>query len=171
MRADDAGIGRPPRFPRIRRNDKDQVSVKSQHTTQIILPGGQVIELIYVSDNPGAECVSVDIHLDGAATAVATVEDRPLHCCPRCEGELVYPIWWEETDDERWTVERRCPDCEWRHVGQFDQDIVDQFDDALTEGTEATLRVLREMAHTNMSEDVELLAEAIATGLIQPIDF
>ena len=48
---------------------------------------------------------------------------------------------------------------------------MDQFDDALTEGTEATLRVLREMAHTNMSEDVELLAEAIATGLIQPIDF
>lgn len=152
--------------------------MKAQHTTQLILPSGQVIELIYVSQ--GAEALATPVPTANPVTTGGSRVPEPellpadglsLECCPECEGTLVYPVWWEEADDDAWAVERRCPCCEWRGVGEYPQDLVDAFDDALTDGTETLLRTLRELVRANMADDVERLVTALDSGLIQPMDF
>lgn len=141
--------------------------MKSQRTTQIVLPTGEVIEVIYVSDDShdlAAEVATVDVESERTG-------DLPLHLCPECKGDFVYPVSWEEAPRDRWTIERRCPSCEWCATGDYEQDRVDAFDDVLTSGTEEMLRSLREVAAAGMADDVERLVMAIQTGLIEPMDF
>jgi hypothetical protein len=146
--------------------------MKANHTTQLILPSGQMIELIYVSQGDDvADDVTRTLGSLPEVELVGECSDVTLHSCEQCASELVYPVWWEEVDDETWAVERRCPSCEWRHIGEFQQVAVDQFDDVLTDGTEELLRVLRETARTNMADDVDRLVTAIHAGHIQPMDF
>jgi hypothetical protein len=152
--------------------------MKGYRTKKIALPGGKVIEIVYFSEPEGEE-VAVE------ATVTAAEEDRvdplallgvdddecELHLCPRCEGDLVYPVSWEERSGDLWRIERRCPNCEWTHTGEFTQDEVELFDDVLNEGTEELLVNLRNFARANMEEDVERLIEAIRLDRIQPMDF
>lgn len=145
--------------------------MKAQHTTQLILPSGQVIELIYVSQ-AGEQAASVATTSRVPDPELLSPGDVPsLECCPECTSTFVYPVWWEEVDDESWAVERRCPACEWRGIGEYPQAMVDAFDDALTDGTETLLRTLRELVRANMADDVERLVSALDSGLIQPMDF
>lgn len=141
--------------------------MKSQRTTQIVLPTGEVIEVIYVRDDDETRPVGVT----GVDLETERAGELALHICPECKGELVYPVSWEEAPGERWFLERRCPCCEWTSSGEFDQGRVDAFDDVLTSGTEEMLRSLREVAASGMADDVERLVAAIQTGLIQPMDF
>lgn len=97
--------------------------------------------------------------------------DLELHQCPNCDSELVYPITWEEKPHDKWRLERYCPECEWHHVGDFTQDEVELFDDALNDGTEELLHSLRTQSLANMKDDVERLIKAIWQGHIEPMDF
>jgi hypothetical protein len=156
-------------YPKTRpRRDR----MKANHTTQLILPSGQIIELIYVAqgDEPGDDITRMLESLPDA-DLVGGCEEATLHCCDACGSELVYPVWWEEVDDETWAVERRCPSCEWRHIGEFRQGAVDHFNNVRTDGMGELLRALRETARTNMAHDVDRLVGAIHDGLIQPMDF
>jgi len=154
--------------------------MKGYRTKKIALPGGRVIEIVYFSDegDPSGE------GHEGEVETLAQPAERPrvdvttaaaevleLHVCPSCEGDLVYPVSWEERDDDSWSIERRCPSCEWRHVGEFSQDAVEVFDDALNDGTEDLLITLRNFARANMEADVERLIAAIHGDLIEPMDF
>jgi hypothetical protein len=94
-----------------------------------------------------------------------------MHLCPSCSSGLVYPVAWEERHDDRWSIERRCPNCEWRETGEFCQDDVESFDDVLNEGTEDLLVALRNFARANMECDIERLIDAIQLDLIEPMDF
>ena len=68
-------------------------------------------------------------------------------------------------------MERRCPNCEWRQVGEFgDEDLVG-FDEALNDGTETLLIALRDTTRANMEAAVERLIDAIKLDLIEPMDF
>ena len=151
--------------------------MKGYRTKKIALPGGKVIEIVYFSE-PEGEDVAVE------ATVTAQDEGRDplalvgmddleceLHICPQCEGDLVYPVSWEERSGDSWRIERRCPNCEWNHAGEYSQDEVELFDDVLNEGTEDLLVSLRNFARANMEEDVERLIEAIRLDRIQPMDF
>lgn len=135
-------------------------------TKRISLPGGQVVDIVYFSEAVAAEA---------GATRRPPAETRggtlPLHVCPDCDGELVYPVSWEERDDDAWSVERRCPECEWREVGEFGQAEVEVFDDALNDGTEAVLMALRDTSRQNMEEDVDRFIAALLGDQIQPMDF
>lgn len=145
--------------------------MKGYHTKKIALPGGRVIEIVYFSEGEDGE------------TAEAVIQDVPgdpedglelrsgLHVCPDCDSDLVYPTSWEERAGDGWRIERRCPNCEWRHAGEFDHDDVERFDDALNDGTEDLLATLRSFARSNMEADVERLIEAIQLDLIEPMDF
>lgn len=154
--------------------------MKGYRTKKIALPGGKIIEIVYFSEpaEPGAESLgaSVDVHDDEAepeAVALLDAEEGAcdLHECPACESELVYPVSWEERAGDSWRIERRCPNCEWRHDGEFSQDEVECFDDALNDGTEELLVSLRDFARANMEADVERLIEAIRLDRIEPMDF
>lgn len=140
--------------------------MKGYRTKKISLPGGRVIEIVYFSDpEPTGEAAAA------ADTAPADSPAPLLHVCGQCDSDLVYPVAWEERSGDSWRIERRCPNCEWTHTGEFTQDEVELFDDVLNEGTEELLVNLRNFARANMEEDVERLIEAIRLDRIQPMDF
>lgn len=154
-------------------------AMKGYRTKKIALPGGRTIEIVYFAD-AGSEN-------DSAAEASHALAQRPagdaaqapgvdaatggLHVCPECDGELVYPVAWEERSEERWRIERRCPNCEWRDVGEFDQMDVEDFDDVLNEGTEGLLLALRNFSRANMAADIERIITALNADEILPMDF
>jgi hypothetical protein len=149
--------------------------MKGFRTKKISLPGGKVIEIIYFTEpgTDGAVDLETEAPAEGAFNAVAVDRESglELHICPSCESDLVYPVTWEERSGDAWSIERRCPNCEWRDVGEFDQEDVELFDDALNDGTEELLVTLRNFARSNMEADIERLIDAIHLDLIEPMDF
>jgi hypothetical protein len=94
-----------------------------------------------------------------------------LHICFHCAGELVYPLDWSEEGPRHWRIVLRCPECESRREGVFDQAAVERLDDELDRGSSALLGDLRRMTHANMSEEIEFFARALEADLILPSDF
>lgn len=97
--------------------------------------------------------------------------DLELHVCPCCESELVYPTEWAPAKRKRWTVELRCPDCEWLGNGVYAQEIVDRFDEVLDAGTEQLLDDLNLLARANMEEQAERFIAALQSNHVLPEDF
>jgi hypothetical protein len=154
--------------------------MKGYRTKKIALPGGKIIEIVYFSESAeaGVETVDtlgavVDVRDSDADLDAILVDDgvSELHVCPSCDSDLVYPVSWEERAGDAWRIERRCPNCEWRHAGEFSQDEVELFDDALNDGTEDLLVSLRNFSRANMEADVESLIDAIHMDRIEPMDF
>jgi hypothetical protein len=94
-----------------------------------------------------------------------------LHVCFHCSGELVYPLDWSEEGPRHWRIVLRCPECESRREGVFDQTAVEHLDDELDRGSSALLGDLRRMTHANMSEEIEFFVRALDADLILPSDF
>src|SRR5579859_3080422 len=94
-----------------------------------------------------------------------------LHICFHCSGELVYPLDWSEEGPRHWRIVLRCPECESRREGVFDQASVEKLDDELDRGSSALLGDLRRMTHANMSEEVEFFIRALDADLVTPADF
>jgi hypothetical protein len=147
--------------------------MKGYRTKKISLPGGRVIEIVYFSEPTNGDDDTTS-SMSGPH-APSRGDDRSgrlsLHVCEQCESDLVYPVAWEERSGDRWRIERRCPDCEWRHVGDFHQSEVESFDDVLNEGTEDLLVSLRTFSRSNMEADIERIIEALQLDLIEPMDF
>ncbi len=141
--------------------------MRSYSTKRIELPGGRFVEVV-VFDDPGTpETIG-----PGAPDRETTAPSRTgLHICSECESDMVYPVTWEECHGNAWEITLRCPDCEHWHTGEYSGDVVDQFDDALNDGTEQLLSDLRTFARVNMEEDVERFVRAIDQDLILPMDF
>lgn len=97
--------------------------------------------------------------------------ERQLHVCVECGSGLVHPVEWKEADRSSWTVTRRCPNCEWVGAGTYSQQLVDLFDEELDLGVQALMRDLRELARSNMADDVERFVGALKAGAIVPEDF
>ena len=153
--------------------------MRGYRTKKISLPGGRVIEIVFFTE-PGeadaadtaAEAVQRALESpEGPAPAEEAAPPPPLHVCPGCASDLVYPVEWEESSGTTWTVERRCPNCEWRHVGEFGDTELGRFDDLLNEGTETLLVALRDTTRANMEAAVERMIDAIKLDLIEPMDF
>jgi hypothetical protein len=94
-----------------------------------------------------------------------------LHICPTCTSHLVYPTDWAPADGTRWSVELRCPDCEWAGGGIYSQQVVDLFDEALDSGTEQLLDDLTTLARANMEEQLQRFVAALWADDILPEDF
>jgi hypothetical protein len=94
-----------------------------------------------------------------------------LHICFNCAGELVYPLDWSEEGLRHWRIVLRCPDCESRREGVFEQAAVELLDDELDRAAGALLGDLRRMTHANMSEEVDFFIRALDADLIVPSDF
>lgn len=122
---------------------------------QLPLPAGEQIDVV-----PGQQ---------GQATESGS--PGQLHICFHCSGELVYPLDWSEEGPRHWRIVLRCPECESRREGVFDQAAVERLDDELDRGSSALLGDLRRMTHANMSEEIEFFARALDADLILPSDF
>lgn len=94
-----------------------------------------------------------------------------LHRCPFCASALVYPIDWAPAPAGRWHVDLRCPNCEWRGEGAYEQDVVDRFDDTLERGTDALLADLHRLSRANHEDQIERFSAALVAGEILPEDF
>jgi len=94
-----------------------------------------------------------------------------LHVCFHCEGSLVYPLDWAEEGPRQWRILLRCPDCESRREGVFEQSVVERLDDELDRAANALLGDLRRMTHANMSDEIEFFVRALDADLIGPSDF
>jgi hypothetical protein len=113
---------------------------------------------------------------DGAAAKQRPAPDGAyspdrLHVCFHCAGELAYPLDWSEEGLRHWRIVLRCPECESRREGVFEQTAVELLDDELDRAASALLGDLRRMTHANMSEEVEFFIRALNADLIVPSDF
>jgi hypothetical protein len=112
----------------------------------------------------------------GKTIEVLSFEEPPapsaeLHVCPDCSSQLVYPLAWQEADDTSWKIVLRCPNCEWTLTDVFGDDLVQRFDEMLDRGTEALVADLRRLTRSNMEDDVERFAAALAHDHVLPEDF
>src|SRR3954451_4111925 len=126
----------------------------SHYVRRVVLPSGRTIEVVYFDTSvvpPLEEPVMPELD--------PTVED--LHICPACEHGFVYPVDWQEASPTHWEVELRCPNCEWHHVGTYDQDTVDLFDEELDRDSEHLVRDLKRLTRANMEDEVERFAAAL----------
>ena len=72
-----------------------------------------------------------------------------LHVCFHCSGELAYPLDWMEEGPRHWRIILRCPDCESRREGVFEQGAVERLDDELDRAASLLLGDLKRMTHAN----------------------
>jgi hypothetical protein len=120
---------------------------------------------------PPGEPVDVVYDQPAAAPADSTCAPEPLHICFHCGGELAFPLDWSEEGPRHWRILLRCPECESRREGVFEQAAVERLDDELDRGSSALLGDLRRMTHANMSEEIEFFVRALDADLITPGDF
>ena len=127
------------------------------HIKKIILPSGKSVEIVY-------------FHAEEALTAEeeGTLD---LERCPECDGDLVYPTSWRETEDDCWEIELRCPNCEWCERGIYRHQDVERFDDVLNRGTDRLIDDLEQLTRANMEADIERFVQALDKDLITPFDF
>ena len=94
-----------------------------------------------------------------------------MHSCPSCPSILVQPVNWHEQGEGYWSVELRCPECEWWGRGSYSPDEVDRYMDEIDRGDQELIEDLRAVIRANMSEEADRFATALATDSILPEDF
>jgi hypothetical protein len=113
-------------------------------------------------------------HLAGEARPSAARDagsPDELHVCFHCAGQLAYPLDWCEEGPRHWRIILRCPECESRREGVFEQGAVERLDDELDRAAGLLLADLKRMTHANMSEEAEFFVRALDADLIVPSDF
>lgn len=109
--------------------------------------------------------------MNPALSAEPACAPEELHVCFNCSGELVYPLDWVEEGARHWRIVLRCPECEARREGVFEQTVVERLDDELDRGAGALLSDLKRLTHANMTDEVEFFVRALEADLITPSDF
>ena len=117
-----------------------------------------------------------DAHLDALLVASArsrrvATKSEELHVCPECGSDFVYPLDWKQSGETRWSVDLRCPECEWHGSGVYDQEVLDRFDIELDAGTSAVIDDLADLTRANMEDEAERFSAAIRGDLVLPEDF
>jgi hypothetical protein len=120
---------------------------------RIVLPSGKSIDVV---------------RFDGSQEAPAR---EGLHVCQDCESELVQPMEWRATSDDRWELTLHCPNCDWSSRGVYGHTQVEQLEEQLDLGVEAIVRDLKRLTSANMVDEIERFAAALEVDLILPEDF
>jgi hypothetical protein len=94
-----------------------------------------------------------------------------LHLCPDCGSDLVHPLDWTPLDAFHWHVALRCPECEWRTEGTYEQSVLNRFDQVLDAGTDALRSDLRRLERMNMEAELRRFRVALGEDLVLPEDF
>jgi hypothetical protein len=141
---------------------------------RVQMPDGKHVEVTYRDQRhapqPSYAPDSVD-EFDPAFTTEPACPPQELHVCFNCAGELVYPLDWIEEGARHWRIVLRCPECEARREGVFEQSLVELLDDELDRGAGALLSDLKRLTHANMTDEVEFFVRALDADLITPADF
>jgi hypothetical protein len=135
----------------------------TRHRVQ--LPSGKQIEVVY-RDQQQTEAPAPATPIPDSVR-----EPDPLHVCFHCAGELVYPLDWVEEGPRHWRIVLRCPECEARREGVFEQASVEELDEELDRAAGALLSDLKALTQANMEDEVEFFIRALDADLIVPTDF
>lgn len=99
-------------------------------------------------------------------------QNRKLHICPDCNGELVQPVDWQELPgSNQYKTTLRCPDCEWFGTGTFSQQALEEFDVLIDEGTDELNKAYRKIVAENLQEEMDRFSQALRDDNILPEDF
>ena len=141
---------------------------QTHYVKRVLLPSGKTIEVVYFRET---------IPVPEAPEALHTADHPPaeahqdLHMCMECSSDLVYPVQWEESGTENWSVLLHCPNCDVYREGIFTQDTVEVFDEELDRGADALARDYKRLMRANMSEEIDRFVGALTAGAILPEDF
>ena len=142
---------------------------------RVVLPSGKTIEVVYFkeSDQPQPPLAD-EIPVDEAPLAPPHPPAEPhqdLHVCIESCSDLVYPVQWEESGPENWSVLLHCPNCDVYREGIFTQDTVETFDEELDRGADALARDYKRLMRANMADEIERFVGALSADAILPEDF
>jgi hypothetical protein len=140
---------------------------------RVVLPSGKTIEVVYFKEidlsHPVTEPV---VDKTPAAPQLPSAEaHQDLHICVECASEFVYPLQWEESGEDNWSVLLHCPNCDVFREGIFSQQTVEGFDEVLDRGADALARDYKRLMRANMAEEIERFVGALTADAILPEDF
>ena len=146
---------------------------QTYYVKRVVLPSGKTIEVVYFreSDEPAAS--RPDLVPEGANEVEhpPAEADQELHVCMECASELVYPVQWEESGPDNWSVLLHCPNCDVYREGVFAQETVECFDEELDRGADALARDYKRLMRANMAEEIERFVGALRADAILAEDF
>jgi hypothetical protein len=99
------------------------------------------------------------------------VSGAEARACPLCGSELVYPTDWVRRGDNTWRLRLRCPNCETRRDVVLDRRGVEDLNRELYRAHQAVAEESRTIARRNFEEEAARIVAALASGLLQPMDF
>jgi hypothetical protein len=134
---------------------------QSHFVKRVVLPSGKTIEVVYFRELMDAP----------APVAPQAEPHQELHICLDCHSNLVYPVEWEESGADNWSVLLHCPNCELYREGLFTQETVEAFDEELDRGSDALARDYKRLMRANMAEEIETFVRALEADAILPEDF
>jgi hypothetical protein len=141
---------------------------QTHYVKRVLLPSGKTIEVVYFRESGPVEDA---LQAPNTTDAPPAEPHQELHVCMECASELVYPVEWEESGDENWSVLLHCPNCDIYREGIFTQDTVEVFDEELDRGADALARDYKRLMRANMAEEIERFVGALDSGAIVPEDF
>ena len=144
---------------------------QTHYVKRVLLPSGKTIEVVYFRDSGEVEPVDATLQTPRTTDDPPAEPHQDLHVCMECTSELVYPVEWEESGDENWSVLLHCPNCDVYREGIFAQQTVEVFDEELDRGADALARDYKRLMRANMAEEIDRFVGALDTGAILPEDF
>ena len=163
-------------------------SEQTHFVKRVVLPSGKTIEVVYFKESDASRAEQVrketarTLHDDPVVelTDAGDIEEildpsaephQELHVCMECSSELVYPLRWEESGMENWSVLLHCPNCDIYREGIFTQETVECFDEELDRGADALARDYKRLMRANMADEIDRFVGALSSGAILPEDF
>jgi hypothetical protein len=140
---------------------------------RVVLPSGKTIEVVYFkdTDQPQPPTEAAVEETPQAPLHPPAEPHQDLHVCVECTSELVYPVQWEESGPENWSVLLHCPNCDVYREGVFTQDTVETFDEELDRGADALARDYKRLMRANMADEIDRFVGALNADAILPEDF
>ena len=141
---------------------------QTHYVKRVLLPSGKTIEVVYFRDSG---LVEEALQAPRTTDAPPAEPHQELHICMECASDLVYPVEWEESGEENWSVLLHCPNCDIYREGVFTQQTVEIFDEELDRGADALARDYKRLMRANMADEIDRFVGALDTGAIVPEDF
>jgi len=139
---------------------------------RVVLPSGKTIEVVYFRESgPAERATELPVAEPEAPEHPPAEPHQELHACLECDSQLVYPIQWEESGPDNWSVLLHCPNCDLYREGIFTQETVELFDEELDRGADALARDYKRLMRANMAEEIDIFVGALNADAILPEDF
>ena len=141
---------------------------QTHYVKRVLLPSGKTIEVVYFRDSG---LVEEALQAPRTTDVPPAEPHQELHVCLECASDLVYPVEWEESGEENWSVLLHCPNCDIYREGVFTQNTVEVFDEELDRGADTLARDYKRLMRANMAEEIECFVGALTANAILPDDF